>query len=118
MSSTVPPPMVMTGENMRTIKRSPGQELERLAQSEADVGSERRAGSAFGGSERADGGFHLGGAGMEVDRSAILERLRGGQQFETCNRWCGSGVKRPASASSMPRARSAGSMPARLRAVR
>ena len=37
ISSTTPPPMVTTGENMRTMKRSPGQQQQRLAQQKADV---------------------------------------------------------------------------------
>ena len=81
ISSTTPPPMVTTGENIRTMKRSPGSSSQRLAQEQADVIA--RAGSQrFGSFETPDLGFHLRRASVKMNRRAMLQRFGRGQQIK------------------------------------
>ena len=79
-SSTTPPPMVITGENWRTMKRSPGS-------SSNGASSLRRASPDCSGLElltfqQAHLGNRLGGEGMQMHARAVAQRLGGGQQIQ------------------------------------
>ena len=81
VSITTPPPMVTTGENMRMMKRSPGSSSagsrRTMRRISGGAGLERREAA-----EQAHFRLDLRRAGVEMDRRAVLERARGGEQVE------------------------------------
>ena len=81
MSTTTPPPMVTTGENMRMMKRSPGKQQRRLAQDQAHVRGSARP-HRGGALQQAHLGLDLRRAGMKVDGGAVLQGLGRGKQVE------------------------------------
>ncbi len=87
ISTTTPPPMVTTGENMRMMKRSPGQQQRRLAQHQPGIGRRSRRQNLpverlLPRAQQPHFGLDFRRAGMEVHRRAMLQRLGGGQQFQ------------------------------------
>ena len=71
-----PPPMVTTGENMRTMKRSPGSNSSGSLEQQAHIVARARR-ERFGTVEPADFGFHFGRAGVKMHGRAMLQRLGG-----------------------------------------
>ena len=73
-SSTSPPPIVTTGENIRIMKRSPGRSsigLRRTIRTKADEPGLDHGRVV----ERAYFCLYLGCAGMEMHRRSIFQRL-------------------------------------------
>ena len=109
--------MVTTGENMRTMKRSPGRISSGSLEHQAHVFARSRR-NRIGALEPADFGFHFGGARVKMHRRAMLaaawpmaaNRIRSRSGW-----WRESGRPQPAT---MPRASSEASTPAMFKAVR
>ena len=106
--------MVTTGENMRMMKRSPGNSSAGSRSIEAGVGACCPGRMRRGAFQQAHLGFDLRRAGMKVHRRAVLQRLRRGQQIEAAiDLLHGAGSGRARSARRRASS-SAGSISARL----